>query len=262
MYYGCKKEIDDNRDFKSFVCYAKQTNFPDSYIIDMPEIKDQGIVNSCVAHSLATFLEENYLEDNIKFSTGFIYGYRPFGYSQEEGMYPREAIKTLLKIGDVPKENFDHNKEMPEIKSLLDENFNNLKDIADVYKIKSYARLYTTAEIKEYIYNDIPVPISIPVYNDLAYDKETFIIQRPCGSLDGYHMMIIYGYNESGWLVQNSWGKDWANEGRAVLSYSYPIDTAWAIDTDSNKVVTYQTIWQKIYSFVIKLINRFKNLLS
>ena len=171
MYYGCKKEIDDKRDYKSYIYSAKSTTMPDKYEIKMPDVKDQSIINSCVAHSLATFLEETYKQQNIKFSTGFIYGYRPDGYDQGEGMYPREALKTLLKVGDVPKQNFDYNKEMPEIKRLVDENFKILSELADLYKIQSYSRIYTTNEIKKCIYNDIAVPISIPVYNDMKCPK-------------------------------------------------------------------------------------------
>ena len=120
MYYGCKKEIEDKRDYKSYISDIKQSLLPTEYTISMPEVKDQGIVNSCVAHSLATFLEECHKEENLKFSVGFIYGYRPINYDQNEGMYPREALKTITKIGNVTKDLFDHNKEMPEIKQLVD----------------------------------------------------------------------------------------------------------------------------------------------
>lgn len=256
MYLGCKKEIADKRDYKMYICGAKQTELPEQYEIKMPDVKDQGIVNSCVAHSLATFLEETYKNDNVKFSTGFIYGYRPIGYSQEEGMYPRQALKTLLKVGDVTKERFDHNKEMPEIKKLVDDKFNELKDLAEIYQIESYSRIYTIEQIKKCIYNDVAVPISVPVYNNLKTINN--IVNMPSGSLDGYHMMIIYGYCKDGWLIQNSWGKDWANNGRAILPYEYEIDTAWAIDTITNKVVTYTSIWQKIYALIIKIIKYFR----
>lgn len=255
MYYGAKKEVEDKRDYKSYIYSAKSTTMPDKYEIKMPDVKDQSIVNSCVAHSLATFLEETYKQQNIKFSTGFIYGYRPDGYDQGEGMYPREALKTLLKVGDVPKQNFDYNKEMPEIKRLVDENFKILSELADLYKIQSYSRIYTTNEIKKCIYNDIAVPISIPVYNDMKFD-ENYIIEMPNGICNGYHAIIIYGYNENGWLIQNSWGKDWANGGRAILPYNYPIDTAWAIDTVENNVITYTTIWQKLYVLILKIVTK------
>lgn len=259
MYYGCNKEIEDKRDYKSYICGAKQGELPEQYEIAMTAIKDQGIVNSCVAHCLSSFMEETYKNDNMEFSTGFIYGYRPLGYSQDEGMYPRQALKTLLHIGDVPKQEFDHNKEMPEIKQLVDKNLDKLTSIASNYKIDSYSRIYTIQEIKKCIYNDITVPISIPVYNDLAYNDITFKIKMPSGNIEGYHAILIYGYNEDGWLIQNSWGKGWADRGRAILPYEYPIDSAWAIDTAGNNLVTYQTIWQKIYALILRIIDYIKN---
>ena len=106
MYYGCKKEQDDKRDYKIKV--AKTTQFPESFILDISSVKDQGIVNSCVAHSLSTFLATIHLKDNKIFSTGFIYGYRPLAYSQEEGMYPREAIKTLYNLQFLLQKHFRH----------------------------------------------------------------------------------------------------------------------------------------------------------
>ena len=257
MYYGCKKEIVDKRDYKMFISSVKSTIYPNRYEITIPSVKDQGIVNSCVAHTLASFLEEVHKKENIQFSTGFIYGYRPVGYSQDQGMFPRQAVKTLLKIGDVPKESFDHNKELPEIKKLVDSKFDELKDLASKYKIQSYARIYTKQDIMNCLYNDITVPISIPVYNNLAYDKNTFVIKEPNGECDGYHMVLLVGWNEKGYILQNSWGLDWADNGRAILPFDYPIDSAWAISTDDNNVYTYTTIWQKIYTLILKIINKF-----
>lgn len=257
MYYGCNKEIDDKRDYKMKVCAShKIPYYPSEYKIEMPKVKDQGIVNSCVAHSLSTFLEEYFKDEQKSFSTGFIYGYRPFGYFQGEGMYPREAIKTLQKIGDVEEDKFSHNKELPEIKRLVDENIEKLKPLADEYKIDSYARIYTIDEIKECLYNNCPVPISIPVKNNLKVGSDNVIKNE--GAIEGYHMVILYGWNEKGFLLQNSWGKDWGDEGRAILPYDYEIDSAWAISMNMNNIIAYQTIWQKLYKLLLSIINLFK----
>lgn len=259
MYYGCKKEIKDLRDYKYYIPSVKTVHYPNSYEITIPSVKDQGIVNSCVAHSLASFLEETYKQEGLNFSTGFIYGYRPNNYSQDEGMYPRQALKTLLKVGDVLKEDFDYNQEMPTIKKLVDENLDSLKNVASKHRIYSFARVYTPSEIKEILYNDITVPISIPVYNNLHYDEKTFIIQEPCGNCEGYHMVLVVGWNEQGFIIQNSWGKYWGNNGRAILPYKYPIDTAWAIATSENNIYTYTTVWQKIFNKILKIIAKLKD---
>lgn len=225
----------------------------------MPKVKDQGIVNSCVAFALSTFLEEEYKYENKQFSTGFIYGYRPLGYNQEEGMYPREAIKTLKNVGDCQYKFFEHNKEMPEVKELVDKDIEKLKALSEQYKIESYARIYTKDEIKNVLIQDVPVPISIPVYGDIELDENN-IIQITNKDISGYHMMIIYGWNESGFLIQNSWGKDWGDNGTAILPYEYEIDSAWAISTMENDILTYQTIWQKIKNKISEFIDFLYNI--
>ena len=100
------------------------------------------------------------------------------------------------------------------------------------------------------------VPISIPVKNNLRLDENFVVLNE--GDIEGYHMIILYGWNEKGFLFQNSWGKYWGNEGRAILPYDYPIDSAWAISTDNNSINTYQNILQKLYNLVLKIINIFK----
>jgi hypothetical protein len=45
----------------------------------------------------------------------------------------------------------------------------------------------------------------------------------PCqqgGPDDGGHAFVIVGYNEDGFLIQNSWGIDWGSAGYAILTYS------------------------------------------
>ena len=91
--YGCLEPKRDFRDYR--VCKSvANMQLPEEFKLEPKTIKNQGSVSSCVAHSLSSYLE---LSDsnNIVYSTGWIYGYRPVGYYQGEGMYMREAIKTL-----------------------------------------------------------------------------------------------------------------------------------------------------------------------
>lgn len=247
--YGCKKEIKDRRDYKAKV--VSSIELPEEFEIEMPKVKNQGIVNSCVAHSLSTFLEK-YFNDN--FSVGFIYGYRPEGYSQDEGMYPREALKTLQKIGDVKNNIFNYNEEVPKIIQIVNEKQNYLINKAQDFKIESYARIYTIKEIKKCLYSGTPVPISIPVYDGLKVDENN-IIQKG-KELEGYHMMILYGWNKNGFLCQNSWGIFWGYDGKGTLPYNYEIDSAWAISMKNNAIETFQPWYKKILAWFKKIWNK------
>lgn len=42
---------------------------------------------------------------------------------------------------------------------------------------------------------------------------------RKAKATDGGHAFVIYGYDQSGFLIQNSWGADWGTQGRARLRY-------------------------------------------
>lgn len=249
--YGCKKEIKDRRDYKAKL--VSSVEFPEEFRLDMPKVKNQGMVNSCVAHSLSTFLERYFNDD---FSVGFIYGYRPEGYSQDEGMYPREALKTLQKVGDVKNNIFDYNEEVPKIIQMVNEKKDYLIDKAQDFKIESYARIYSVNEIKKCIYSGTPVPISIPIYDGMRLDENGTILEGK--EIDGYHMMIACGWDKNGILLQNSWGKNVGITGFVRLPFFYKIDSAWAISMKNNKIETKVPFLTKITKILKKITNFLK----
>ena len=215
----------DLRDFRVSNSVTR-VELPKEFRLNNYDIKNQGNVNSCVAHTLSSMLERS----GYKFSTGWIYGYRPDGYYQGEGMYPREALNTLLKKGAVKKEDFDYNIEMNDAKTLVDNNIDKLEALADNYHITSYARLYTEKEIKSWMFiHNIGIPIAIAT-EDIKLDKDN-IIQIPANYPNSGHAMLIVGWNETGFIVQNSWGKNWGDNGYAILPYEYEIREAWGVTT-------------------------------
>lgn len=225
---GCLKSPKDFRDYKVATAIRAEI-LPEEFRLSDRIIKDQGLVGSCVAHSLSSALEKN----NQIFSTGWIYGYRPMGYYQGEGMYIREALKTVQKIGAVKQPDFPHNIEMMEAKQIVDKNLLTLKTKAQEFQIEAYAKLNTIVEIKNFIYTSkTPVIFAVKVgTNYLDLDKNNIIIVPK--DLDnnnvGNHAMIIIGWTKDGFIIQNSWGELWGKQGIAILPYDYPIDEAWGI---------------------------------
>lgn len=214
----------DLRDFRVSNS-VENVQLPATFMLEPKRIKDQGTVNSCVAHSLSSMLENKWKKD---FSVGFIYGYRPEGYYQGEGMYPREALKTLQKVGDVKEEDFPFNEEMQEIKHKVDNNKDLLEVEAEDNKISAYARLYSINEIKSWLYTkEIAVPIAIAT-EKLELDEDN-IIQIPKEYPNYGHEMLIIGWDEYGFIVQNSWGEYWGDKGLATLPYEYKIQEAWGV---------------------------------
>lgn len=253
--YGALFSPTDLRDFRaSSTLYSIE--LPEIFRLNYTkEIKNQGSVNSCVAHALSSMMEKL----NNVYSTGWIYGYRPEGYYQGQGMYPREALKTMQKMGSVKQEDFPINVEMPLAKLKVNEKIDLLEIEAEDYKITSYARLYNDNEIKTWLYTkQIGIPISIATEN-IVLDKNN-IIQIPESFPNSGHMMLIVGWNEQGYIVQNSWGKDWGDNGYCILPYEYPIVEAWGVTLNEFEAINEVKkpkfyIIRKILMFIYKLIN-------
>lgn len=220
---GCLFSPNDLRDYRPSM--AMHVDLPEKFCLPAATIKDQGMVGSCVAHALSEMMEKY----NEVFSTGWIYGYRPLGYYQGVGMYPRQALKTLQQWGAVKQEDFPYNYEMNKAKIMVDSRVAALKVKAEPYKIKSYARLYGIDEIKNFLFqNKMPIPICISTEN-LALDEHNIIYipeKRP--NMPG-HMILIIGWNEKGFIIQNSWGENWGDHGTAILPYEHDIKEAWGV---------------------------------
>lgn len=249
---GCLFSPIDLRDFR--VSSNITLELPEEFKLNYSKIKDQGIVNSCVAHALSSILENKLGND---FSTGWIYGYRPDNYYQGSGMYPREALSTLLNKGAVYNEDFDYNIEIPEAKEKVERNLFKLEALAEDVKISGYVRMNTVEEIKYWLYREkIPVLIAIQTINLKVYQNN--IIEIPKVYPNSGHALMVVGWNETGFIVQNSWGTNFGKDGIAILPYEYNIKEAWGITISENsknfaiskpKLFTIRKILQFIINF-------------
>ena len=250
--FGCNKVNKDFRDykFKGISSY----HLPSEYKLKKNlKIKDQGVVSSCVAHTLSSFEEYTYGGD---FSTNFIYGHRPKTYFQGEGMNMRDALHTLVKYGDCSNLLCPGNDEVPEVIEKITKNIDTYLIPALPFRIKSYARIFTERQIKELLVKDIPVPISIPIKGDL-YVRDGIIRYDRDNTTTGYHAILAIGYTEQGWIVQNSWGEHWGNNGMAILPYEYPIDSAWALNISGDVVIKEPIRWLAVIgNFIFNLFRK------
>jgi C1A family cysteine protease len=77
----------------------------------------------------------------------------------------------------------------------------------------------------------------------------------------GYHAIMIYGYNEVGWICQNSWGKNFCGDGHFVYPYEEKLEEAWSlvdsIDAKDIKKTRHSgllDIFYKIYNLILNYI--------
>lgn len=250
------------RDYK-LATTSTETDLPEEFKLEyLPEIKNQGPVNSCVAHvsaSIEEYFEKKQCNADKKLSVGFIYGTR-YNYTGE-GMYLRDALKTLSDKGICTYERFPYNREVPEIFDLIEEANISEKDTSHC-RITEYFRLYSNDEIKKSLMKYGPVMMSVAWYKDNKV-SDGKLIQGT--NLSGYHCLYLYGWNKDGFLFMNSWGKDWANKGTCVLPYSYKIVEAYGIRDENISPDNEDIIYPKRNKFLdvcYKIINSIVNFLA
>jgi len=66
------------------------------------------------------------------------------------------------------------------------------------------------AEVKQTIYQYGPVSATVAVVGRFP---------SGCGHGGTNHMIVLTGWNKTGWVMQNSWGKSWKEKGYATIQY-------------------------------------------
>ena len=257
---GCLAPKKDLRDYRINTHIAFASELPDKFEVKHSEIKNQGGVCSCVAHSVCEVLEA--INDNKeKYSTNWIYGYRPFGYYVGKGMYTRQACKTASDVGYVLYDDFKGNDEMNAVKETVDKNITFLKDKAKDRKTFAYASLKNREEIKKAIFmTRHPVVVCVHCCSPFIVDDNNELVYSD--KFGGYHAMVCYGWNERGLLLQNSWGENFGDHGTCILPDNYPFSEAWLIANtqDEYLVLRPKGFWlrqllQAILNFIIRMFN-------
>lgn len=247
---GALLSPEDNRDYKinQLIAGAGSPGFdlPATYINPLAKdikVLDQGMSSMCVACSLVylRWLCEYTQSNNRKeFSPAFIYGNRdPFGYNGE-GMMLREALSSLKKSGTCFYDQFPGFYDVETAKTLFNQQKEDLLIKAKPYRISSYYRVDGIDNIKAGVYKLGGVMIAAPMLECLYYPSDEHKVEyNPAKHIksDGNHAMTIIGWTETHWIVLNSWGKEWGDNGIAYIPFNYPIAEAWAVVDEIMEVI-------------------------
>ena len=241
---GCIKDKYDPRDYILEVPAGANSGYPLGFKLESMPIKNQNSINSCVAHACATIKEIQEFYDTgkkLQFSTGWIYGYRLDNHYQGQGMYPKEAMSMLCNYGDVLYNSFPENFEYDQLKSLISNRKNDCLNEAKQYKLKSYARCLGLPGVKYSIYcNHSPVMIIIDVYSNFYNVNYSGVVSDKSGNYCGSHAMVIVGWtligNKEYYIVQNSWGSEWGDNGYCYIEPNNSIITDLYTSVDETNI--------------------------
>ena len=239
----------------------KKHNQINSYELPIVRVKHQGNVGSCCAHVLSSVVEYfNYIQHGIKteMSTGYIYGNRNKTTYKGKGMIIRDALKTLKEYGTVTKESFPYNIEMPEAERKFKSSVEELYNEGTISRISSYYKVKTENDIKTALRLKYPVVIGVEWYSDMKVVNGILTTKKQ--TYKGGHCMLLYGWNEKGWKVLNSWGSFWGTKGTCIIPYDMKIREAWAVvDNIKDGVKVKKPFSSKSGKTVAKVINTIGN---
>lgn len=256
---GCLKDKYDPRDYIAEEP-AGAVSYPVGFQLEPMPIKNQQTIESCVAHACATIKEiQEFYETGIKkqFSVGWLYGYRLANHYQGEGMYPKDALTMLVNYGDVLYSDFPENFAYSKIKTLVNNRKADCLSKAKQYRVNSYAVVSTTNVAKNAIYNlHTPLLLVIDVYDSFYDVDNSGIVPSRSGSYAGSHAMAIVGWTKIGnteyYVVQNSWGEDWGDNGYCYIQPSnLMIDKIYMVTDKENVKTSFSDVpgnhWAKEY---------------
>lgn len=260
--YGVKPPKTDVRDYK---VKAGAVNIDSFELDNLPVVKNQKSVSSCAAHSSSSVLEwfnKKETNESRELSVGFIYGMQGVAFNQmDKGMYLRDVCKIIQKYGDCLHDTMPFNIEMPECYNRLKDGLNDdVYKEASISKVESYAKCTTDKSIKYALMKYSPILASIKWHDKYKVSKDG-VINFDTESDNGYHAVMVYGFNDKGWLCQNSWGKYWGNNGRFILPYEHGIREAWSF-VDAKNSDIYKPKRNTLFDIVYKLFNYVANLFA
>lgn len=195
MKYGFKASKIDGSELKFEEQNGLRVPNEYSYIKYLPDVLNQGQQPICVPCSVSTFInwklnaENGDNKVNNKVDLNAIYDSRT-DKSDDDGMTFKDAFHYLRHNG--------------------------VKTNEGNIKIGRYAKIGSIIQLKQAIVVNGPCFGALPVWNSV---RDNFWKKAYGDSLEGGHAIAIVGYNEEGFIIRNSWGQSYGNEGNVLIPY-------------------------------------------
>ena len=238
IYYFKKFDLHQNlKDIKSVDLRTK-----------MPPVYNQGKLGSCTANAICAAYEYEMIKENEKYSPMS----RLFLYYQERkiensvkedsGAQIKDGIFATAKIGLCEDKywTYDINKftvDPPE-EAYVDAGF---------HKTINYSRISQEEDdLKQCLLDGYPIVFGINVYDSFESDtvSKTGIVPLPDKDKEkclGGHAILIVGFkeidNKNYFIVRNSWGTEWGDNGYCYMPFEYVLNEDLAEDFWSIKLV-------------------------
>ena len=162
-----------------------------SYVKYLPDVLNQGENPICVPCSISSYLnwKENLKDGSHKDNKINYFEIYNTKTTEGDGMTFKEAFSYLKHHGVSSK--------------------------SGIMRIKGYALIRSLTSLRTALLMNGPCFGALPVYN---YSNQ-FWKRKNGDMLLGYHAISIVGYEKDGFIIRNSWGNSFANNGYTKISF-------------------------------------------
>lgn len=238
----------DKRDFIAEAIFPDDVTIPKEldlrpYLTPVVNQGEQGTCSAQVAKCMKEYQElklQGLKGEEGTMSAQFIYNLR--SEPEYQGMTPRETMQILQKEGICRELIYPYGTiEYPDY--MPTDAFSD----ASNFKIQHYAQLSTQEGVKKALVKNGVCYICFPVFNEGAR-----MWKPQQGEQDmGGHAMAVVGYNSKGFIIRNSWGSRWGDNGYTTYPYE-DWGCHWEIWTTIDKESAWPEIDVQDYKIPIK----------
>ena len=213
---------------------------------ECPPVYDQGQLGSCTGNGIAGAIEFDQKKQGtpeFRPSRLFIYyNERVIEHTvnQDAGAQIRDGIKAVAQLGAPPEDDWPYNiaefAQRPPTKAYADAK----KDI-----VSSYARVaQDLTQMRGCIASGFPFVFGFTVYEGFESQEvaQTGIVPMPSPgeSVLGGHCVVAVGYDDTQrtFIIRNSWGTGWGEQGYCHMPYEYLISPHLSSDFWTIRSVT------------------------
>ena len=228
--YGWLPDLPDHRDRLYGVVRKIPAKLPSKADLrpGCSPVEDQQDLGSCTANALAGAVEYLMNKDKgqyVDVSRLFVYyNERVIEHNvrTDAGAMLRDGIKTLARQGACTEKRWPYDT----TKFARKPTQACYTEALD-YQIVSYARLETLDEMRTCLADGYPFVFGFAVYESFEAQKvsKTGVVDLPKDgeSMVGGHAVLAVGYDDAAkrFVVRNSWGTGWGQQGYFTMPYDY-----------------------------------------
>lgn len=256
--YGWVPDLPDHRDHRYAAPRRMAASLPAKVDLRtrMPAVYDQGQIGSCTANAIGAAVQFALKKEKKRAlvpSRLFIYWNErniEHTVSIDNGAQIRNGIKVVNKFGAPPEKTwpYDDTPATPSgawpagAKPTIKPSAKAYQE-AELHQTIGYQRIdQTLSQLKGVLASGYPFVFGFTVYESFEGPDvaKTGVLNLPAGgeSVVGGHAVLCVGYDEASqrFVVRNSWGKGWGQNGYFTMPYAYLLDNnlsddLWVIST-------------------------------